>query len=98
MKQRARQGGLVHGGLVKERVRGATDWQSTLSQGLALHQAGRLDEAAAAYRDVLRAAPHQPDALHLVGVVALQSGRLADAESSIRQAVAAAPSQSTFLI
>src|SRR5438874_13282659 len=91
MKQRPRQDGAV-----KERRPAAPAWQATLARGLALHQAGQLDEAAASYRQVLRVEPRQPDALHLLGVTALQSGRLADAESTIRRALAVAPTQPTF--
>lgn len=47
-----------------------------LNQAVALHQAGRLDEAAAAYERVLQQAPGQFDATHLSGVVALQRGDL----------------------
>ena len=62
-----------------------------LNQAVALHQAGRQDEAAAGYRKVLELAPGQFDATHLLGVIALQQGELADAEVLIRQALAARP-------
>lgn len=71
-------------------------WQQTLAQALQNHQSGQLIAAEAGYREVMRAVPQQPDALHLLGVVALQSGRLADAETSIRAALAVAPAQPTF--
>ena len=62
-----------------------------LNQAVALHQAGRLDEAAAAYERVLQQVPGQFDATHLSGVVALQRGDLARAETLISQALAAKP-------
>jgi tetratricopeptide (TPR) repeat protein len=43
--------------------------------GLAHHQAGRLGEAEARYRETLAAAPDHADALHLLGVLASQVGR-----------------------
>ena len=61
---------------------------STLQQALALHQAGRLKEAEARYRQALAERPGNPDALHFLGLVAHQSGRHADAIDLIRQAIA----------
>jgi tetratricopeptide (TPR) repeat protein len=43
--------------------------------GLKLHQAGRLVEAAALYQRTLTTRPGHPDALHLLGVIAIQTGR-----------------------
>ncbi|MGE0746718.1 MAG: tetratricopeptide repeat protein [Rhodospirillales bacterium] len=59
--------------------------------GLAHHQAGRLDEAEAAYRRALALAPGHPDALHLSGVIAYQRGRLGEAIELYRRAVAVNP-------
>jgi tetratricopeptide (TPR) repeat protein len=39
------------------------------------HQAGRLQAAEQIYRQVLAADPNDPDALHLLGVIAYQTGR-----------------------
>jgi hypothetical protein len=44
-----------------------------LQYGLHHQSAGRLNEAEAAYRRLLAAAPHHPDALHLLGMVAFAS-------------------------
>ncbi|EDY16835.1 TPR repeat-containing protein [Chthoniobacter flavus Ellin428] len=55
------------------------------------HQAGRLPEAEALYRQILNAQPGQPDALHLLGVVAHRSGRPEIAVELIQQALNAAP-------
>lgn len=46
-----------------------------LRLGLEHHRAGRLREAEACYRTVLRAAPRQPDALGLLGLLCLGEGR-----------------------
>lgn len=59
-----------------------------LSTAVAHHQAGRLAEAEAGYRAVLRTQPNNPDALHLLGVLAIQSGRPAVAVDLIRKAIA----------
>ena len=41
------------------------------------HQAGRMAEAEGLYRQVLEQDPGYPDALHLLGVLALQAGNWA---------------------
>ncbi len=62
-----------------------------LNQAVAQHQAGRLDEAAKLYAQVLSLAPGHFDATHLLGVVALQRGDLAEAERQIGLALASKP-------
>jgi predicted O-linked N-acetylglucosamine transferase (SPINDLY family) len=59
-----------------------------LGEAVGHHQAGRLAEAEALYRQVLALEPRQPDALHLLGVVASQTGRPAEAVELIGQAIA----------
>jgi len=59
-----------------------------LQQALRLHQAGRLAEAAAIYRRILDVNPRHPDALHLLGLVALQAGDRAVALERIDAAIA----------
>lgn len=60
-----------------------------VGQAVPLHQAGRLAEAEALYRQALSIQPRQPDALHLLGMIACQTGRLKEAADLIGQAVAA---------
>ncbi|WP_223677672.1 tetratricopeptide repeat protein [Azospirillum agricola] len=67
----------------------ATAAANLLAQAVPLHQAGRLAEAEALYRQALAAQPRQPDALHLLGMIACQTGRFADAAELIGQAVGA---------
>jgi tetratricopeptide (TPR) repeat protein len=55
------------------------------------HQRGQLDEAALIYREILAAQPDQPDALHLLGVVALQQGDNVRALDWIGKAIALNP-------
>lgn len=62
-----------------------------LKQALALHRAGKMEEAEAAYRRALAAEPGNADALHLLGVACHQSGRHAEAAQLIERAIAAHP-------
>ena len=54
---------------------------------LAHHQAGRLDEAARIYEQVLAANPRHAGAMHLLGLVALQSGQFDTAVDRIQRAI-----------
>jgi predicted O-linked N-acetylglucosamine transferase (SPINDLY family) len=62
--------------------------EALLRQAAALHSQGSLGEAEALYRRVLALAPHQFDALHLLGVVCHQKGRHAEAIELIDAAIA----------
>lgn len=68
-----------------------TNMMELLSAGVAHHNAGRLAEAEQLYRRVLSQDPQQPDALHLMGLIASAVGKLEIAERFIRQAVALRP-------
>ncbi len=59
----------------------------TLRRGIACHQAGDLEAAAAAYGEILKAAPGHADALHLTGLIAHQRGDQSSAVSSISKAI-----------
>ncbi|PWC39207.1 tetratricopeptide repeat protein [Azospirillum sp. TSO35-2] len=65
------------------------DAAALLGRAVPLHQAGRLADAEALYREALAVQPRQPDALHLLGMIACQTGRYAEAADLIGQAVAA---------
>jgi tetratricopeptide (TPR) repeat protein len=65
----------------------AVDIPSNLETAVDHHRAGRLPEAEALYRAILETDPNQPDALHMLGALALQSDRAADAIGLIRQAI-----------
>ena len=58
-----------------------------LQAAIGHHQAGRLAEAERGYRQVLGLAPEQPDALHLLGVIAYQVGQHPAAIELIRKAI-----------
>ena len=51
-----------------------TEITNKLNDAFAKHHAGDIDAAIALYRDVLSEQPQQPDALHMLGVVAQQRG------------------------
>jgi protein O-GlcNAc transferase len=61
---------------------------SLIAMAMQHHRSGRLFEAEMLYRQVLARDPRQPDALHLLGVLAYQGGHLEAAEDLIRQAIA----------
>lgn len=65
-----------------------TETDALFQQAVAAHRAGRLDAAAAGYRQVLAANESQADAWHLLGLIQLQQGRPGDAEQPIRRALA----------
>jgi protein O-GlcNAc transferase len=54
---------------------------------MALHQAGRLDEAEALYKHALRANPRQFEALHFLGVLEAQRGRYEEADRLISRSL-----------
>jgi predicted O-linked N-acetylglucosamine transferase (SPINDLY family) len=70
--------------------------QQALTQGIAHHNAGQVEQAESCYREVLRLMPRQPDAVHLLGLAAYQSGRLDEAETTVRRALMLAPEQASF--
>jgi tetratricopeptide (TPR) repeat protein len=72
------------------------DIASVLTEARRCHGGGDLARAAALYAQVLAAAPGQPDALHLSGVLALQQQRFLDAERQLAAAVAAQPGNPDF--
>jgi protein O-GlcNAc transferase len=67
-----------------------------LMQAVALHQAGRLDEAAALYQALLESNPQDSNALYYSGIIALQQNRRADAIRLIQSAVRLAPQIAAF--
>ena len=68
----------------------------TLQRAIEHHQAGRLPQAEALYREIIALDPNCADALHLLGVVALQVGRHEIAVDLIRRAAELAPNRADF--
>lgn len=69
----------------------ASNVPALLRTGLEHHRAGRLADAQASYRQILAQQPRHPDALHLMGVIALQAGRYAVAIEMISAAATLTP-------
>jgi predicted O-linked N-acetylglucosamine transferase (SPINDLY family) len=67
-----------------------------LAAGLRHHQAGQLQQAEQAYRQILQADPHHSDALHLLGLVAFQVGKHDVAINLIRQAIGTRPFEAGY--
>ena len=65
--------------------------QQQLELALQHHQAGRLPEAERLYRQILAEEPEHPDALHLMGALALQTGRHDLAVDLIQRVIALMP-------
>jgi len=64
--------------------------------GKARHQAGRLEEAQAIFRQILAVAPQHADSLHMLGVISQQAGHSSDSVRLVRRAVELAPSKPEF--
>ena len=60
--------------------------ETLLESALRLQRAGRLNEAADIYTQVLREQPRHFDALHALGIIRYQTGRLEEAERLIGEA------------
>lgn len=67
-----------------------------LTAAVRQHEAGNLAAAEALYRDILARDPAQPDALHLLGLIAQAAGDLTGAAAGIRQALALRPDEAVF--
>ncbi len=67
-----------------------------LRRAMQEHGAGHFDAAQALYEQVLAAAPEQPDALHLMGVLEAQRGRHDSAAGLIGRAIAVHPGEAMF--
>ncbi len=70
--------------------------QMIFGEAFRLHQAGKLDQAAPLYQQVLASEPNHSDSLHLLGLAAYQSGRPDIAEGLIRKAIAVNDREAAF--
>src|SRR5258707_5958332 len=68
------------------------DIAARFGSAFALHQKGKLDEAAPRYEAILEAQPGHFDALHLLGVIRSHQGRHAEALEKIQAALKLQPS------
>lgn len=97
MSSRSRMAGPRHAGLRPVPIRQSPADGALLQAALRHHQEGRLADAEAGYRRLLQRDPEQPDALHLLGVIALQQGRHEDAVRQIERALRRSPDNVAFL-
>ena len=67
-----------------------------IQTGLEHHQSGRLQEAESVYLSILKEQPQQPDALHLLGVLALQAGKSEIAVNLMESAIKIKPDEPEF--
>ena len=82
---------MIMGSDSGQRIHSRSGPAAELLMALEHHKAGRLRRAEAHYRQVLRKVPKHPDALHLLGVIALDRGRPEQAIELIRKALAVQP-------
>lgn len=73
------------------------DLHRTLNEAVAQHQKGNQERAEFLYHSVLEHAPHQPDALHLLGLLAHQQGRHDRCVELIGKALEFSPGNTVFL-
>jgi tetratricopeptide (TPR) repeat protein len=74
-----------------------SDVTSSLTEALALHQAGRLIDAEKIYSRILTIEPHHFDCLHLLGVIAHQRGNHVEALRQIDFALEKSPDNTLAL-
>ncbi|HTX50330.1 MAG TPA: tetratricopeptide repeat-containing glycosyltransferase family protein [Caulobacteraceae bacterium] len=65
--------------------------KTVIDEGLAHHQAGHLEAAAACYAEALRQDPDLFDALHMLGVLRVQTGRPDEGAALIARAIDLSP-------
>lgn len=63
-------------------------WRPAVERAMALHRAGRLDEAEALYRQLLKLLPDEPNLVHFHGVLLYQRHRLDEAVAAVRRSIA----------
>jgi predicted TPR repeat methyltransferase len=73
------------------------DLSNSVGRAIGLHRAGRLDEAADVYRQVLAAQPDHIDANYLFGMLCFQQRELELALSHVAEAARLAPGNATFI-
>jgi tetratricopeptide (TPR) repeat protein len=93
-------------GTPMQKAAGAPGWnypvnpfelQKLLERGIEHHKAGRGEEAEKVYRSVLAKVPNQPDALNLLGVLAMEAGNHDAAFDLLERAVQARPKDPVVL-
>jgi predicted TPR repeat methyltransferase len=70
---------------------GAIDWRRAIEDAKAVHRQGRLDEAEALYRQLLRLLPGHPDLTHFHGLLLFQRHRSDEALALVRRSIELQP-------
>ncbi len=73
--------------IVESNMSAALSAEARLADAIALHQAGRIEEAKAAYLAILRDWPDETGCFNNLGLIALEQGSMAEAESYLSRAV-----------
>ena len=81
----------------QEQGEAGKDTESRLQEALALHRAGKVDEARNRYASILERHPEHPEALHLFGLTAYQMGNLAEAAGYLDAALRVQPGNAKYL-
>jgi tetratricopeptide (TPR) repeat protein len=76
----------------KRKPIGGTSTHSLMGEAIVYQRAGQLPQAATIYQQILQSEPNNPDALHLLGLIAHQNGQLDAAVELISQAISINPS------
>lgn len=71
--------------------------KNLFAKAVALHESNRLALAKPIYQQVLKLIPKQPDAMHMLGVIAFQENDFENAVAWMNQAVQKQPNHSTLL-
>ncbi|MFY9287776.1 MAG: tetratricopeptide repeat protein [Alphaproteobacteria bacterium] len=77
-------------------VKAQHDIRASLQRAMSLHQQGDLNQAEQIYKEVLAIEPNEPNALHLLGVVAWKRGDLPAAHSHIQKAIQLHPTVAAY--
>ena len=80
----------------KQRTLSPASAAPLLERAVQLHRAGQISQAEALYRQALDINPNQPDALHLLGVIAAQNGNFSQSAQLIEQAIKKNPRNPVF--
>ena len=81
---------------IKDEKYKTTNMQLTIEQAVEAHKAGKLEEAEAIYRAILKEQPKHPDANHNLGVLAISVNKIAAALPLLRTALEANPNQGQY--
>ncbi len=74
----------------------AVDQNEVMQRAVALHRAGRLQEAESLYLSIPQNSLHYPDVLHMLGIIASQRNKHSDAIALLEKSALRRPTSETF--